>query len=791
MRRQALSLIMPTLLTLTITGCMSMDGSRQLGDNPGNPGCQGNYGRSFGPAQTRALQDPWGNGVPLTGPYAASPPGNDYIARQMLKTTVDPRELDYFDENQMRELNAKLAQSGIPPRPVPPGGMVVPKGMSPFPGVPGPAMQGGQVMQAGFNAGAPARQPNNNPYYGYPYNYNPYYGNRNPAGGDVIYAELRTDGSANNPIVQAQYQPSGGYGGGPPAGYFGGMGMPGGYCPPAAQAQRMQIKFTRPNGMKVYWVGVGPDGRQTYSPYPLEVPGRYNFTQGATYRLKINNIEDRPLLELYPTLEVMVANAKTQDFLSHSAVPLSFTDDDFKQVAEGNYLVKVIYLPDPAYQDQAGTGIEEILSTRLDPGTDPVKEARSRGTVLLVIRMGNVEQELGHSPPLNAGSSSAGSMPGGMPGGPSCPPGSMPGSAGWGNPNYMPSGPGCPPGGCPPGAGYGPGMLPPTLSLGGAQGMPSFLNQRPLPQVPYMQWPYGPYANSPWCGQNQCPPGYGYGPPQYPQYQQGGQPWMSNPGATPNLPLIGPYAPSSLSAPKGSPMANPPGRLAPGSLAHEPLEPNYPRDLPRPSVDAKDDNPAPPPPNTAGSLPDVPSKSTSLSVPLVGNGENSKTPSASGGIPSTTIPSFSLPSAPPTSGPATPSATENPGASNMGFPPLPAPPAGLGATSAEPAVAPPSSNISLPGTLPSLGVPATPPPAANSGTQFLPSLSAPGAMPSPPGSSLSPPTPKESLAPLPSLSNVMPPSSSLPLPIFPEGVSAPSGANGPAQNNPVPPMPKN
>src|SRR5207248_5971025 len=104
-----------------------------------------------------------------------------------------------------------------------------------------------------------------------------------------------------------------------------------------------------------------------YSATPIETPGRYNFLQAAIYRLKLSDIEGRPGLELYPTLEVVPTNPKTEAFLAHNAVPVEFTADDFRQVAEGNYLVKVIYLPDPAFQEFAAGGIGELISTQLPP----------------------------------------------------------------------------------------------------------------------------------------------------------------------------------------------------------------------------------------------------------------------------------------------------------------------------------------------------------------------------------------------------------------------------------------
>ncbi len=48
-----------------------------------------------------------------------------------------------------------------------------------------------------------------------------------------------------------------------------------------------QIGFRGNDGMKVYWDVGGPD---LFDSEPLVEPGRYNFPQGAIYRLKLTNI---------------------------------------------------------------------------------------------------------------------------------------------------------------------------------------------------------------------------------------------------------------------------------------------------------------------------------------------------------------------------------------------------------------------------------------------------------------------------------------------------------------------
>jgi len=138
--------------------------------------------------------------------------------------------------------------------------------------------------------------------------------------------------------------------------------------------------------MQVNWDVTAPGA---FDSEPLICPGRYNFPQGAIYRLKLTNIPGRPGVELYPTLEVAPAMPRTEAFIAHNAVPVQFTEEDFDQVLSGNFVTKVVYLPDPNYQELAVAGAETLVSTRLDPGVDPIIEADRRGSILCVIRMGN------------------------------------------------------------------------------------------------------------------------------------------------------------------------------------------------------------------------------------------------------------------------------------------------------------------------------------------------------------------------------------------------------------------
>ncbi len=152
-----------------------------------------------------------------------------------------------------------------------------------------------------------------------------------------------------------------------------------------------QIAFVGPDGMTVTWDVSMPGA---FDSEALTCPARYNFPQAAIYRLKLANIPGRPGIELYPTVEVGPVLPRTEAFLAHNAIPVQFTPEDFDQVQSGNFVTKVIYLPDPEFQELALAGVETLVSTRLDPGVDPIVEADRRGAILAIVRLGNKDLQI-------------------------------------------------------------------------------------------------------------------------------------------------------------------------------------------------------------------------------------------------------------------------------------------------------------------------------------------------------------------------------------------------------------
>jgi|GEM_PF-752949 len=154
--------------------------------------------------------------------------------------------------------------------------------------------------------------------------------------------------------------------------------------PPVAPAWQMRI--ATPEDMLI---AVADERGRFDQASQHKVPARLNLAPGRIYRWKITNITGRPGLELYPTLETSETSSRTEAFLAHSAIPLRFTDEDFDQALTGKLVTKAIYLP----VIPTATEAETIASTQLDPGVDPIVEAKRRGTLLVVIRLGNKDGE--------------------------------------------------------------------------------------------------------------------------------------------------------------------------------------------------------------------------------------------------------------------------------------------------------------------------------------------------------------------------------------------------------------
>lgn len=159
---------------------------------------------------------------------------------------------------------------------------------------------------------------------------------------------------------------------------------------------RSAVRFSGPEGMKVSWL-VG----ETFHDRDLTAPASFNFVQGEVYRLRLTGIAKYPNAKFYPTMEVCAPGERVQAYLGHNAIPVTFTDSELATAAEGRLVLKAVYLPGVPGAESA-TASEEVSSLRPGQNGDPVAAASGRGSLLAVIRLGNVDLENPNSPPLHA-----------------------------------------------------------------------------------------------------------------------------------------------------------------------------------------------------------------------------------------------------------------------------------------------------------------------------------------------------------------------------------------------------
>jgi hypothetical protein len=89
------------------------------------------------------------------------------------------------------------------------------------------------------------------------------------------------------------------------------------------------------------------------------------------------------------TIELPPLREQTKAYLQRNAISIELCDDDLERAVRGSLVIKVIYLPKQAHQDLALVDSDSVVTTRLDPGVDPVAVAERLGHVLAILRLGN------------------------------------------------------------------------------------------------------------------------------------------------------------------------------------------------------------------------------------------------------------------------------------------------------------------------------------------------------------------------------------------------------------------
>lgn len=164
-----------------------------------------------------------------------------------------------------------------------------------------------------------------------------------------------------------------------------------------------QLYVGSPQGATMSWMPRSADGKSLFTvpsgrgvgAARKTLPARFTVTTGETVAFSLSEIPGREELRLCASVEIAPLSNATATFVARDAIPVEIADEDLDQAASGNLVVKVAYLPRVENPAAPSGEVQTLVSTRLDPGVDPVVEAQRRGHVLSVLRLGNRTQFLG------------------------------------------------------------------------------------------------------------------------------------------------------------------------------------------------------------------------------------------------------------------------------------------------------------------------------------------------------------------------------------------------------------
>jgi hypothetical protein len=116
------------------------------------------------------------------------------------------------------------------------------------------------------------------------------------------------------------------------------------------------------------------------------------LSDGATYRLRIDNLPNRSGVELFPILEIKPITPQTETLLVDKVIPVFFEKDAVARVMAGKSVTNVVYLPDQQPLGTTLVGLETLTNSRMDTETDPIAEADRRGRILAIVRINRTPQ---------------------------------------------------------------------------------------------------------------------------------------------------------------------------------------------------------------------------------------------------------------------------------------------------------------------------------------------------------------------------------------------------------------
>ena len=143
------------------------------------------------------------------------------------------------------------------------------------------------------------------------------------------------------------------------------------------------VEVTAPEGTLVSLVGEG--GFMEAKPTTVMA----GMLIGHVYRLKISNIRFHEGAEVFPTIEVIDRLYPPPGQEARFPIPVVLTQEELEYALDGRYVMRVIYVEDPAtalpVQDKRG----EQRYFEIAPGQDAMITADRLGRPVAILRMGS------------------------------------------------------------------------------------------------------------------------------------------------------------------------------------------------------------------------------------------------------------------------------------------------------------------------------------------------------------------------------------------------------------------
>ncbi|MEM6690263.1 MAG: hypothetical protein AAF664_12590, partial [Planctomycetota bacterium] len=117
---------------------------------------------------------------------------------------------------------------------------------------------------------------------------------------------------------------------------------------------------------------------------------------GSVYRFKVTDIERRPGVELYPSVEIIDRTYPPAGLETRYPIEIHLDEEDFDAALEGRMVTRVVYLEDPQNAVPLDQSTNPAKPIELSTYQNALTEADRYGRPVAIVRLGSL------TPPRNA-----------------------------------------------------------------------------------------------------------------------------------------------------------------------------------------------------------------------------------------------------------------------------------------------------------------------------------------------------------------------------------------------------